>query len=101
MDPGRPMGVHCDAETPSRHLAAFDVRGEIVNGKNTGKAVIDTKFTAQADTSEGPYEVYLGANRMYVGGNFTEISNFLTPGLRDPIRSATSQPGFAVYPPLQ
>jgi ribosomal protein L24E len=94
-------GVHCDDGTSNRHLAAFDVRGDIQNGKNTGKALIDGSFRAQADTSEGPYKVYLGANRMYVGGNFTDISNFpLSTGCTDPSCVQDRQPGFAVYPPL-
>ena len=69
-------GVSCPNGTPSRHLAAFDVRGELDSkGKNTQKAVIDTTYTAQANTSEGPYAVHLGANRMYVGGNFNEVAS--------------------------
>ena len=74
--PGGGMGVLCSNETPRRHLVAWDVRGEIDSkGKNTGKAILDPSFTAQANTSEGPYAVHLGANRMYVGGNFTEVAN--------------------------
>ena len=97
-------GVHCDDGTSNRHLAAFDVRGEIDSkGKNTGKSLIDPDFKAQADTSEGPYKVYLGANRMYVGGNFTDVSNFpLSKGCTDPVTAncvQDRQPGFAVYPP--
>ena len=88
-------GVSCPDGTPSRHLAAFHASGEIVNGKNTGKSLIDTSFTAQADTSEGPYVVVLGANRMYVGGNFSKVAStpVATGGQR------VKQPGLAVYPP--
>jgi len=94
--PGGGNGVLCDKETPRRHLVAWDVRGEIVNGKNTGKAILDPSFTAQANTSEGPYTIHLGANRMYVGGNFTEVAS-------TPVASggqAIKQAGFAAYPPL-
>ena len=98
-------GVHCDDGTANRHLATFFASGEIVNGKNTGKSLIDSEFRAQADTSEGPYVVTIGTNRMYVGGNFTDIANF-------PVRQSCPypqtaqcvqfrQPGFAVYPPAQ
>jgi hypothetical protein len=95
--PGGGNGVLCDKETPRRHLVAWDVRGEIVNGKNTGKAILDPSFTAQANTSEGPYAIHLGANRMYVGGNFTEVAS-------TPVGTggqSVKQPGFAAYPPLQ
>jgi hypothetical protein len=93
-------GVLCDKETPRRHLVAFDVLGERdAAGKNTGKAVLDPTFTAQANTSEGPYAIQLGANRMYVGGNFTEVANA-------PVKTCNGcviakQAGFAAYPPLQ
>jgi ribosomal protein L24E len=90
-------GVLCDQETPRRHLVAFDVRGEVDStGKNTGKAILDPTFTAQANTSEGPYAIQLGANRMYVGGNFTEVAS-------TPVGSggqSIKQAGFAAYPPL-
>ena len=69
-------GVLCDQETPSRHLVAWDVRGEIDStGRTPARPSSIPSFTAQANTSEGPYNVHLGANRMYVGGNFTEVAN--------------------------
>lgn len=95
LSPGH-FGVSCPDGTPSRHLAAFYASGEIVNGKSTGKSVIDTSFTAQADTSEGPYVVTIGANRMYVGGNFSKVAS--TPVANGGMR--VKQPGLAVYPPL-
>jgi hypothetical protein len=96
--PGGGSGVLCDQETPRRHLVAWDVRGEVdANGKNTGKAVLDPSFTAQANTSEGPYAIVLGANRMYVGGNFTEVAS--TPVASGGL--SVKQAGFAAYPPLQ
>ena len=94
------QGVLCDKGNPSRHLVAWDARGEVVNGKNTGKAVLDSgerAFTAQANTSEGPYAVHIGANRMYVGGNFTEVASSAKANGAEQFK----QPGFAVYPPLQ
>jgi hypothetical protein len=89
-------GVLCENGNPSRHLVAWDARGEIANGKNTGKAILDPTFTAQANTSEGPYAVHLGANRMYVGGNFSEVAS--TPVANG--GQSVKQPGFAAYPPL-
>ena len=94
LTPGH-FGVSCPDGTPSRHLAAFYASGEIVNGKSTGKARVDPSYTAQADTSEGPYAVVVGARRMYVGGNFSKVAEtpVSTGGMR------IKQPGFAVYPP--
>ena len=89
-------GVSCPDGTESRHLAAFYASGEIVDGKNTGKSRIDTDFTAQADTSEGPYAVMIGANQMYVAGNFAKISS--TPVSTGGVR--VKQPGFAIYPAI-
>jgi hypothetical protein len=89
-------GVSCPDGTSSRHLAAFYASGEIVDGKNTGKARIDTGFTAQADTAEGPYAVVIGANQMYVAGNFSKIAS--TPVITGGIQ--VKQPGFAIYPAI-
>jgi hypothetical protein len=88
------MGVSCPDGTTNRHLAAFYAGGEIVDGKNTGKARIDTEFTAQADTAEGPYTVLVGANQMYVAGNFSKIAS--TPATTGGVK--VSQPGLAVFP---
>ena len=90
-------GVSCPDGTPSRHLAAFYASGEIVDGKNTGKSRIDTDFTAQADTSEGPYAILVGNKQMYVGGNFSKVAStpVATGGMR------VKQPGFAIYPAAQ
>jgi hypothetical protein len=90
------FGVSCPDGTPSRHLAAFYAAGEIESGKNTGKSRIDTEFTAQADTSEGPYAVVVGVNNMYVGGNFLRIAASPTDAGGERVK----QPGFAVYPAL-
>ena len=103
--PGDQLGVSCPDGTASRHLAAFHASGELDSrGRNTRKAILDPDFKAQADTSEGPYYVHLGASRMYVGGNFTDIANFPTGRscpYQDTLRcKAGPQPGFAVYPSL-
>jgi hypothetical protein len=103
-DPGDPClqidpttgGVNCPKGTPNRHLAAFDPNGQLVNGKNNGRALIDSNFTAQADTPEGPNFVYIGASQMYVGGNFSKV--YACPAANGCPQS--KQPGFAMYPPL-
>jgi hypothetical protein len=85
------FGVSCPDGTASRHLAAFYASGEIVDGKNTGKSRIDTGFTAQADTNEGPYVAVTGANQLYVAGNFTKVAS-TADGIR------VKQPGLAIFP---
>ena len=89
-------GVSCPNGTPHRHLAALDPNGQIVNGKNNGRAITDPSFTAQADTAEGPNKVYIGANQMYVGGNFAKT--YACPAASG--CPFTKQPGFAIYPAL-
>ena len=88
-------GITCPGGTPHRHLAAFDPHGQPVAGK-TGTAITDPNFTAQADTAEGPDVVFIGANQMYVGGNFSYI--YPCPAANGCPR--TPQPGFAMYPSL-
>jgi hypothetical protein len=80
--PGGQMGVSCPAGLPHRHLAAFDLSGNV-----------DPAFTAQADTPEGPNDVYVGAHHLYVGGNFTKVSD-------TPQANYRPQPGLAVYPAI-
>jgi outer membrane protein assembly factor BamB len=65
---------HCPEGTERRHLAAFDAR--------TGET--DT-WNPVADTNTGPYTAAIGANHVYVGGEFMHIN-----GRR--------QPGFAQFP---
>ena len=84
--------------TPHRHLVAFDARGERQAGnpsKFTCNSVVDPTFTAQADTSEGPFTAFIGVNRLYVGGNFYWVAS--TPTANGGQR--VKQPGFAAYPP--
>src|SRR5207244_3473497 len=77
---GQP-GISCPNGTPHRHLAAFDAK--------TGN--LDPSFTAQADTNEGPDVATIVAHSLYVGGNFSRVSD--TPGA-----NYRPQPGLAVYP---
>jgi hypothetical protein len=95
--PGGGTGVSCPHGTPHRHLAAFDPQGELDSkGINTGKAVTDPNFTAQADTPEGPDFVVIGAHQMYVGGNFSKV--YACPAANG--CPGPKQPGFAIYPAL-
>ena len=99
------VGGHFDAEEPNhdaeclkhiptnciksgthhRHLVAFDM-----NGKS------DPKWTAQADTSEGPTTLLAGPDALYVGGNFQNIleKSRLDGG------HGVNHPGFALFPAL-
>ncbi|HVW30964.1 MAG TPA: hypothetical protein VHL53_00370, partial [Acidimicrobiia bacterium] len=87
-------GVSCPAGLPHRHLVAFDPRGELdSNGKNTGKSIIIPGFTAQADTSEGPNTAFIGASKLYVGGNFSKVYD--CPAANG--CPFTKQGGFAMY----
>jgi hypothetical protein len=79
--PNGTMGVSGPNGTPHRHLAAFDAK----NGN------LDPSFTAQADTPEGPGFALIGAHHLYVGGNFTKVSD-------TPQANYRFQPGLAVYP---
>ena len=87
-----------EAPSPHRHLVAFDARGErkATNpSQYTGNSVVDPTFTAQADTAEGPFTAFIGANRLYVGGNFYNVVS--TPQSTGGQR--IKQPGLAIYPP--
>ena len=97
------VGGHFDAEEPNpnatclqfqptnciktgthhRHLVAFDMNGKA-----------DPKWTAQADTAEGPTTLLAGPKGLYVGGNFTNIleKSKLDGGKGIP------HPGFALFP---
>jgi len=97
------VGGHFDAEEPNpdaeclkhiptncvktgthhRHLVAFTL-----NGKS------DPRWTAQADTSEGPTVLLAGPKALYLGGNFKNIleKSTLDGGKGIP------HPGFAMFP---
>jgi hypothetical protein len=84
------LGVSCPDGVAHRHLAAFDA----TNGN------VDPSFTAQADTNEGPGFAYIGADNLYIGGNFTDVANrplALNESYPGPYRN---QPGLSVYPAI-
>ena len=76
--------THCVATgTHHRHLVAFDL-----NGKS------DPRWTAQADTPEGPTVLLAGPKALYAGGDFknTFDKSKLDGG------KGTAHPGFALFP---
>lgn len=97
------VGGHFDAEVPNpndpclkkiptncvksgthhRHLVAFDL-----NGKS------DPKWTAQADTPEGPTVMLAGPKALYVGGTFKNI----LPKSKLDGGKGIPHPGFAMFP---
>jgi hypothetical protein len=68
------------------HLAAFDFNGKLLRN-----------FTAQANTPKGPEFAYLGAQDLYVGGDFTGVASAPSP---DPtvVNTYRKQPGLAIFP---
>ena len=83
------LGEHtiCDAppceggaegDVPNRHASAFDAK--------TGAHDLD--FTAQLNTPQGPYVALIGADHLYIGGDFTKVN-----GRR--------QQGFTQFPALR
>jgi hypothetical protein len=58
--------VSCPLGTPHRKLIAYDAR--------TGAT--DASFTAQANTRQGPFVALVGADHLYVGGDFTLVGPY-------------------------
>jgi hypothetical protein len=87
--PTSPNGnqVQCNFGNQNRtnHLAAFDLTGKLLG-----------TFTAQANTPKGPEFAYLGADDLYVGGDFTGVAS--TPNPNGGVAAYRKQPGLAVYP---
>lgn len=97
------VGGHFDAEVPNhnaeclkhiptnciktgtrhRHLVAFDMKGKS-----------DSKWTAQADTEEGPSVLLAGPKALYVGGTF---QNLLSKSKLDGGKGIP-HPGFGMFP---
>jgi hypothetical protein len=70
--------VSCPLGTPHRKLIAYDAR--------TGDT--DASFTAQANTRQGPFVALVGADHLYVGGDFTQTG---------PYEELRPQGGFAQF----
>ncbi|MCA1842129.1 MAG: hypothetical protein LC792_02865 [Actinobacteria bacterium] len=57
-------------DVPNRHLSAFE----------PAAGAQDTGFTGQLNTPQGPYAALIGANSLYVAGDFTEVNQAPQPG---------------------
>jgi hypothetical protein len=86
--PTSPNGntVQCDFGNQNRtnHLAAFDLNGKLLG-----------TFIAQANTPKGPEFAYLGAQDLYVGGDFTGVAS--APNPNGGVAVYHKQPGLAIY----
>jgi hypothetical protein len=65
-------------DVPNRHISVFEPKG----------GAQDIGFTAQLNTPQGPYAALVGANSLYVVGDFTETNGM-------------PQPGFVQFPALR
>jgi len=78
------QGFSCQTDGPiHRHIAAFQDTGT--------SGLLDGNFHGNANTNEGPYTIGIGPSGLYVGGNFTRISD--TAGVQ-----GRPQGGFALFP---
>jgi hypothetical protein len=59
-----------EGDVPNHHISAFDA----VTGAH------DLSFTAQFNTPQGPEVALVGADALYVGGNFTKVNDLPHPG---------------------
>jgi hypothetical protein len=85
-NPSQPVSCKFVNNNRTNHLAAFSFAGKLL-----------PTFTAQANTPKGPEFAYLGAQNLYVGGDFTGVAS--APSA-DPtaVNSYRKQPGLAVFP---
>jgi hypothetical protein len=59
-----------DGDVPNRHISVFEPKG----------GAHDISFTGQLNTPQGPYVALVGANSLYVAGDFTEVNGKPQPG---------------------
>ena len=59
-----------DGDVPNRHISVFEPKG----------GAHDISFTGQLNTPQGPYVALVGANSLYVAGDFTEVNGRPQPG---------------------
>ncbi|MCA1844880.1 MAG: DUF4988 domain-containing protein [Actinobacteria bacterium] len=83
-DPTQPVSCDFGNQNRTNHLAAFDLNGKLLG-----------TFTAQANTPKGPEFAYLGAQDLYVGGDFTGVAS--APNPNGGVAVYHKQPGLAVY----
>jgi hypothetical protein len=65
-------------DVPNRHISVFE----------PGGGAQDVAFTGQLNTPQGPYGALVGADSLYVVGDFTECNG-------------APQPGFVQFPALR
>ena len=82
--PSQPVSCDFGNQNRTNHLAAFDLNGKLLGN-----------FTAQANTPKGPEFAYLGAQDLYVGGDFTGVAS--APDPNGGVAVYHKQPGLAVY----
>ena len=78
--------VRATRRGPSRRVVAIAFS---LDGKLLGN------FTAQANTPKGPEFAYLGAQDLYVGGDFTGVAS--APNPTGGVAVYHKQPGLAIY----
>ena len=83
-DPTQPVSCDFGNQNRTNHLAAFDLNGKLLGN-----------FTAQANTPKGPQFAYLGAQDLYVGGDFTGVAS--APNPTGGVAVYHKQPGLAIY----
>jgi len=59
-----------EGDVPNHHISAFDA----------GSGAHDLGFTAQFNTPQGPWVAAIGAEHLYVGGDFTKVNSDPHPG---------------------
>jgi hypothetical protein len=83
-NPNQPVSCKFINNNRTNHLAAFSLDGKLLGN-----------FTAQANTPKGPEFAYLGAQDLYVGGDFTGVAS--APNPSGGVAVYHKQPGLAVY----
>ena len=82
--PNQPVSCTFGNQNRTNHLAALDLTGKLLG-----------TFTAQANTPKGPEFAYLGAQDLYVGGDFTGVAS--APNPTGGVATYHKQPGLAIY----
>jgi hypothetical protein len=82
--PSQPVSCDFGNQNRTNHLAAFNLTGKLLGN-----------FTAQANTPKGPEFAYLGAQDLYVGGDFTGVAS--APNPSGGVAVYHKQPGLAIY----
>ncbi|HEV3365148.1 MAG TPA: hypothetical protein VG795_13590 [Acidimicrobiia bacterium] len=92
--PSKCMPPYSKTAGPHRHLVAYDYNGNI-----------DSTWTPQADTAEGPTTLLAGPDALYLGGNFRQTlehhpSAHCWPCTEKRSVPTVFHPGFAMFPAI-